>query len=182
MGGSEKKFEPPVPDADWVAARTVLLEQEHALRYEQFGALEALTLGNAVVSCVTDYDRGVMVQIARESDGLVLFQWAADDKAPRNEVFVAAKRAAVELSDGCSLRCYVEYCLDGTWGEMLEHDSAAIFAGGAFPLHVGDELVATISVSGLHEGKDHELVVRALSRALGLEYGRDVPAYEYPLL
>jgi uncharacterized protein (UPF0303 family) len=33
--------------------------------------------------------------------------------------------------------------------------------------------VATLSVSGLHEGKDHELAVRALAQALG----REVPAF-----
>lgn len=182
MGTSEKKFEPPVPDADWAAAHAVLLEQERLLSFERFGAAEALALGNVVASCAVDYDRGVMAQIVRKSDGLALFQWAADDKAPRNEVFVAGKRAATELSGACSLRCYVEYCMDGSWSEMLEPGSSAMFAGGAFPLCVGDELVATISVSGLHEGKDHELVVRSLAQALGLAYGTDVPAYTYPAL
>ena len=46
-------------------------------------------------------------------------------------------------------------------------------ACGAFPIRVGDEWVATLSVSGLHEGLDHELVVRALQNVLGVE----VPAY-----
>ncbi|MDR6724403.1 uncharacterized protein (UPF0303 family) [Paenibacillus amylolyticus] len=38
--------------------------------------------------------------------------------------------------------------------------------GGAFPICVHDEWFATLALSGLHEGRDHELVVRALSIAL----------------
>lgn len=182
MADAASRLKVPVPSADWSAAREVLLQQERAARYEAFGAAEALELGNAAAALAADFDRGMMVQVVREADGMLLFQWAADDKAPRNEGFVAAKRAAVERSGGCSLRCYAEYCLDGSWADMLETDSPAIFAGGAFPLRVGDELVATVSVSGLHDGKDHELVVRALCRARGLRYGEDMPIYEYPAL
>lgn len=179
-GGAREVF---VPRADWTAARAVLLEQERVLRYtECFGAVEALQLGCALAALAADYDRGVVAQIVRASDGLVLFQWSMDDKAPRNEAFVAGKRAATLVSGGCSLRCYAEYCLDGSWAEMLDPGSPAMFAGGAFPIRVGDELVATLAVSGLHEGKDHELVVRALAASLGLGYGTDVPAYCYPAL
>ena len=41
-------------------------------------------------------------------------------------------------------------------------------AGGAFPICVGHKWVATLLVSGLHEGKDHELIIRALSRYLNI--------------
>ena len=44
---------------------------------------------------------------------------------------------------------------------------------GAFPICVGDERVATVCVSGLHEGLDHELIVRGLCKVLG----KTVPAY-----
>ena len=51
---------------------------------------------------------------------------------------------------------------------------------GAFPIR--DErgtLLATLCVSGLHEGLDHELAVRALAEAEGKECGRDVPVYAW---
>ena len=47
--------------------------------------------------------------------------------------------------------------------------------GGAFPIWVGDKRVATICVSGLHEGRDHELIVRALEKVLGVS----MPSYPY---
>ena len=35
-------------------------------------------------------------------------------------------------------------------------------SGGAFPFRINGEWKYTIAVSGLHEGKDHEIIVRAL--------------------
>ena len=46
-------------------------------------------------------------------------------------------------------------------------------AGGVFPLRVQGEWTATLMISGLHDGKDHELAVRSLSRVLGV----DVPEF-----
>lgn len=173
----------PMPEANWVAACEVLLKQEELLRYKgNFGAFEALALGNKIARYAGEYDRGVMIEITRATDGMTLFQWSMDDKAPRNEIYIAGKREAVIASGACSLRCYVEYCLNGSWAEMARNDSSAMFAGGAFPIRVGNELKAIISTSGLHEGKDHELVVRALCAAMRLEYGVDVPAYNYPAI
>ena len=38
---------------------------------------------------------------------------------------------------------------------------------GTFPIQVGNERVATIAVSGLREGLNHEVIVRALEQVLG---------------
>ena len=173
-------------------AREVLLAQEAELIYpERFGADEALALGCAVAKTARDYDRGITAVITRESDGMVLFSWSMDDKAPRNAAFAEGKRAAALRCGHASLMCYVEHKLDGSWDELyraLENPKAAPMppaeqfvcpVGGAFPIRVGDTWVATLAVSGLHDGKDHELCVRALARALGKHYGKDVPAYTY---
>ena len=43
------------------------------------------------------------------------------------------------------------HSLDGLWAKAPE-----LIAGcGAFPVRVGERLVATVSVSGLHDGGDH---------------------------
>ena len=172
-------------------ARDVILAQEEALRYpERFGADEALGLGCALAAEARDFDRGVTAVITREDDGMVLFSWSMDDKAPRNAVFAEGKRAAARLCGHASLMCYVEHELDGGWAELFDALSAppapgatlVCPVGGAFPIRVGDVWVATLAVSGLHAGKDHELCVRALARALGRAYGAGVPAFRYPAI
>ena len=185
-------------------ARKVLIAQETALAYPGgFGSQEAFDLGRAVREISRDYDRGIACEIVRESDGLVLFAWAQDAKAPRNYRFCAGKRAAALRCGHASLMCYVEHELDGSWNELFqaierrkrgmagaggsdqtESEELICPVGGAFPIRAGDDgaWVATLAVSGLHEGLDHELCVRALSAALGKCYGEEVPAYRYPAI
>lgn len=134
-----------------------LAEQEEKLVWPcKFGADEALGLGETVAGMAAEYDRGMSVRIFRESDGLLLFAWSMDDKAPRNDEFVAWKLGLTRECGHCSL-----------WAG-LEPGGYGVDAGGAFPIRQADGAwVATIGVSGLHEGKDHELVVRALEEAIG---------------
>ena len=182
-------------------AREVLLAQETALTYPRsFGSEEAFDLGRAVREIARDYDRGIACEVVRESDGLILFAWAQDAKAPRNYRFCAGKRAAALRCGHASLMCYVEHELDGSWDELFqaverrkrnmadadesnqtESEELIYPVGGAFPIRVGDDgaWVATLAISGLHEGLDHEFCVRALSAALGKRYGTEVPAYRY---
>ncbi len=181
-------------------AREVLLEQERVLCYpERFGAQEALELGCRIAELAREYDRGITAVITREEDDLTLFEWAQDDKAPRNAAFAAGKRAAAAICGHASLMCCVEHELTGAHDELFrplgknvegaagphrERGTIPVVCpvGGAFPLRVGDDWVATLAISGLHDGLDHELCVRALARALGLAYGTKVPAYRYPAI
>lgn len=155
-------------------ALEVLDEQERVLRYEEgFGADEAFALGAAIKGLAGDYDLGYVVRIVREADGYDLFRWGADGKRPANYDYAEGKRQAALRLGRCSL-----------WGwttAKLAGDSAVegLFAqgdmpvAGAFPIRVGDEWVATVCVSGLHEGLDHELIIRALEQVLG----KKVPSY-----
>lgn len=145
----------------------ILEEQETMLKFEQFGSEEALGLGTAIAELAREYDREISVRITRETDEAVLFQYMMDSKGPRNEWFMEGKRRAVLDTEHSSLWPYVEHKINGRWQEMFENDRTSLPAGGAFPIRVGEEQVATVAVSGLHEGKDHELVIRGLEKVLG---------------
>ena len=154
----------------------ILLEQERILCYERFGSAEALALGNAAAELAKEYDRGVGIRITRESDGLVLFQYMMDDKAPRNLGFMEGKRQAALACGHSSLYAFAAHALDGSCQEIFDAMPRALPCGGAFPLRVGGQYEATFAVSGLHDGKDHELLVRSLCKALG----REAPAFTAP--
>lgn len=146
----------------------VLLEQENVLRYEEkFGSKEALELGNAVAELAAAYEMGSVVAIVRESDEMLLFEYAMDDKAPRNYKFLRGKRNAALKMGHCSLWAYVEHELYGKWQDIYDHQPEYVPTGGAFPIRVKDEWVATMIISGLKDGKDHELLIRALCKVLG---------------
>lgn len=162
----------------------LLAEQERVLRYPNgFGAREALTLGCACVRLAADYDRGVTIEIRRATDDLVLFAWSDDRKAPRNYGFTQGKIRAARACGHSSLWAYAAHELTGAYAELADAASGACLAAGAVPVRAGanGSWVATLAVSGLHEGQDHELAVRALAAALDVAYGQAVPVYQGPL-
>ena len=72
-----------------------IVEQERILRYDKtFTSNDALDVVEAARNLAPEYDRGYGIRVTRESDGLVLAQWMADDKAPRNVSFMEGKRLA----------------------------------------------------------------------------------------
>ncbi|MEJ8305846.1 Gfo/Idh/MocA family oxidoreductase [Saccharibacillus sacchari] len=151
----------------------VLAEQEELLQYEAFGSKEALELGNTIVELAGEYDREIAVSIFRESDELVIFQYIMDSKAARNVGYMEGKRRAALLTGHSSVWMHVDHELNGAWSEAMANIPHYVPSGGAFPIRVNGEWAATLSLSGLREGRDHELVIRALSRVLK----REVPAF-----
>lgn len=151
------------------AALDTLAQQEQLLRYpQQFGSAEALELGCAIARLAPEYDRGITAVITRESDGCLLFAWSTDDKAPRNYDFAEGKRQASLASGHASVWGYLEHELSAPDEPLFTEQTVGMPCAGAFPIFVGDERVATVCVSGLHEGRDHEIVVRALQQVLGV--------------
>jgi len=155
-------------------ALRVLVNQEKILTYpEHFTAKDALALGNTIARLADEYERGISVKIVREADGMTLFSYACDDKAPRNEGFMERKRQALLSCGHSSLYAYAAHEVRGEFEEFFEPESVRLASGGAFPIRVKGDLIATIVVSGLHYGQDHELVVRSLSEVLK----KEVPEY-----
>lgn len=115
-----------------------------------FGAQEALKLGNTLAELAAGYERGVTCAITREADGLMLFCWAMDDKAPRNMGFIEWKCDLVRKTGHASL-----------WSDPDDAGYA-----GAVPIKdPGGRVMAILGVSGLHHGQDHELAVQAILKA-----------------
>lgn len=150
------------------AVMDVLVEQERELRFtNRFGAAEALELGLAASRLADEYDETYTVTITREEDGVVMFQWLGEGKGARNLEFAAGKRAAARASGHASPWAQLEAIVNGTsLDEVWARAPKVCPSCGAFPVRVGDEWVATIAVSGLHDGLDHEVVVRALEQTL----------------
>ena len=148
----------------------VILEQERILRYpERFGSAEALALGSALIEARTHAPEDYSIRIVRERDGVELFAFAFDGCGDGNMRYMDGKLYATRAMGGhASLLAHTQNEVDGSWAELFEKGSPAAPNSGAFPIRVGDEWVATVVVSGLHEGRDHELVVHALEKVLGV--------------
>ncbi|MCH4019327.1 MAG: heme-binding protein [Erysipelotrichaceae bacterium] len=142
----------------------ILEEQENLLRYDHFSSSDALVLGNAIAQAALSFDRGIVIQIKRLSDDMVIFQYAMDDKAPRNFFFTKIKEDSVRRCHHSSAWQYVYECM---------HNEKQDTSGGGFPICLKDgSETAILLVSGLHEGKDHEVLLIGLEKVLQVKVPR----------
>ena len=144
----------------------VLEEQEKALSYESFDNEDALILAEQIIELQKEYDRGIALRIVRESDGLVMFQYVMKDKNANNIMYAEGKHNAIKEYGHSSAWVNVAF---QTEGFVLKE--GVLPSGGAFPIYLKDgTLAASVLLSGLHEGKDHELIIRAISDVQDCEY------------
>jgi len=146
-----------------------VLQQEKRLQFETFDARTAWEIGTRLKAAAER--AGVSVAIDISFQGFPLFYYAMPGTTPSNHDWVRRKRNLVELMHRSS------YAI----GLSLERDKTTLEAkmalpmrdyaphGGCFPIllrHSG--CVGTITVSGLPQRKDHEMVVAALADFLGV--------------
>ena len=140
----------------------VLEQQEKDLSLNDFSSQIAYEIGTVIKETALEYDLPVGIRITREIDGLAVFQYMMDAKKQRNIEYMEGKRASVRATGHSSAWAYVKNKADS--GFTLE--DSCLLSGGAFPLYVNGQIEAVVAVSGLHEGKDHELIVRSLEKYL----------------
>lgn len=160
---------PEVAPREAAACEEVLLEQEQVLRYkESFDSAAALELGCALAGLEKEFSETYAVQIVRAADAEVVFQWLPDDKGIRNLDFAAGKIAETLATGHASCFRQTEALKAGEGlGEVFDDAPERLASAGAFPVRAGDVIVAAAGVSGLHQGLDHEAIVRALEQVLG---------------
>ena len=153
-----------------------LAAQEASLVYASFTNDDAITLGLAVIEEARARQLAITVDVRRGEQQV--FHAALQGTTADNDAWVERKVRVVRHFEessyrvGCTLRR-----LGGTIDSIFLLDPARYGAhGGAFPIRVrGAGVVGVVTVSGLPQREDHELVVEVLSRLLKKQYVRLVP-------
>jgi uncharacterized protein (UPF0303 family) len=145
--------------------------QERELRLTRLDADVAWELGSRLRALAVD--RGLAVVIDVRRFGQPLFYCALEGTTPDNPEWVRRKGNVVARFHRSSYSVGLQLKSKGT--DLLESQglSSAEYAthGGCFPLHVeGTGVVGSVTVSGLPQRGDHELVVEALCGLLGKRY------------
>jgi uncharacterized protein (UPF0303 family) len=145
--------------------------QERELRLPGLDARLAWELGVRLRTLAEE--RGLAVVIDVRRFGQPLFYAALEGTTPDNAEWVRRKSNVVarfhrsSYGVGLSLKAKDDTLLDKYW--LPPADYAA--HGGSFPLAVaGAGVVGSVTVSGLPQRADHELVVEALCGLLGRDY------------
>jgi uncharacterized protein (UPF0303 family) len=142
--------------------------QEERLRFERFDASVAWELGLALKAA--SEQRGVGVAIDISTHALPLFYHAMQGTTPDNPEWVRRKRNVTLRFFRSSFAIGLELKRDGRTLEQrfgLGPDYMA--HGGSFPIRLaGSMCVGAITVSGLPQREDHDLLTRTLADFLGV--------------
>lgn len=145
-----------------------IAEQEEELQFPSFSNETALQVGLALLQAAQHKTRPVTIDITR--NGQQLFHYAMSGTAADNDESIRCKNNVVNRFGHSSL--YIGTALKdaGTTIEEKYLISSQEYAAhaGAFPLIVrGTGVIGTITVSGLPQDEDHDLVVSTLRTLLG---------------
>lgn len=153
--------------AEDVACVTV---QERELRFPRFDEEAAWELGTRLRTMAQERGLGIVIDVRRF--GQPLFYAALEGTTPDNPEWVRRKTNVVARYHRSSYGMGLSLRSRGQTMEERGHSIADFAAhGGSFPIHVeGAGIVGCVTVSGLPQRDDHELVVEALCGMLGKDY------------
>jgi uncharacterized protein (UPF0303 family) len=145
--------------------------QERELHLPRLDAETAWELGTRIRSLATERGLNLVIDVRRF--GQPLFYTALNGTTPDNAEWVRRKSNVVARFHRSSYAVGITTKSKGT--TLLERYGLPVadYAsdGGSFPLHVeGAGIVGSVTVSGLPQRDDHNLVVEALCAMLGRDF------------
>jgi uncharacterized protein (UPF0303 family) len=156
------------------ADRAQIAEQERVLVFPGFDAHTAWSLGSGLRSMAEERELPVVIDIRRFGDPhQQLFYTALPGTTPDNARWVLRKAKIVARFHRSSYAAGLYLQEQGTTFEAKYSLPDAEYAthGGAFPITVaGAGIIGSVTVSGLPQRADHELVVEGICAELKLDY------------
>jgi uncharacterized protein (UPF0303 family) len=149
----------------------VIAHQERTLVFARFDAARAWQLGARLREMAVARNHAIVIDV--RTFGLPLFFSALDGTAPDNSAWVRRKSNVVahfrRSSYALALRLQQSSASLADKYGLPSAEYAA--AGGAFPITLaGVGAIGSVTVSGLTQRADHELVVEALCAELQLDF------------
>lgn len=140
-----------------------LLWQEDDLQFNAFDSFSAWRVGSWIVKKARK--EGLPIAVDITVSGRCLFHWSANQASVDNEAWIERKRKSVMRFGHSSLYLGRFLAAQGKSAAQKYYvdESEYAFHGGSFPLRLrGTGVVGTVTVSGLKQEDDHDLVVQSL--------------------
>jgi uncharacterized protein (UPF0303 family) len=149
---------------------TRVTQQERELRFPRFDSETAWQLGTRLRNMAVERGLAIVIDVRRFNQPL--FYTALEGTTPDNPEWVRRKTNVVARYHRSSYSTGLNLQLKGQTLQERGHATADFAAhGGSFPIHVeGAGIVGCVTVSGLAQRDDHELVVEAICAHLGHDY------------
>lgn len=143
--------------------------QEELLQFDKFDASVAWDIGSRIRALAASGGRAIAIDVTLA--GSLLFYCAMVGATPDNAEWIRRKKNVVARFHKSSYAVGLNYARRNT---TLEARTGAplsdyVAAGGCFPIRLRGSaaVLGSITVSGLPERQDHELVVQAIAEHLG---------------
>ena len=153
--------------SEYTELLTELLQQEEEIQFSGFNNDMAFAVGTALLDAARS--KGKAVTIDSDRNGQQLFNVAMQGTSLDNDLWIKRKNNVVNRFGHSSFYMGISLKSKGQTIEEKYLISSSEYAahGGAFPLIIqGVGAVGTITVSGLPQEEDHELVVTTLKKFL----------------
>lgn len=145
--------------------------QEERLQFERFDAAVAWDIGRWLRETAIEQGKSIAIDITLAN--APLFYCALPGATPNNGEWIRRKKNVVSRFHKSSYAVGLGYQQSSS---TLEQRTGAplidfVTAGGCFPIRIklSAAMLGTITVSGLPERDDHELVVRAIAEHIGID-------------
>lgn len=145
-----------------------LLREEETIQFSEFTNETAWRIGSRLVAAAAERGLGVTIDITR--NGQQLFHCALSGTSADNDEWIKRKNRVVNRYGHSSFYIGMRYRSQGTTFEAKSLLDPREYAahGGAFPIIIARVgVVGTITVSGLAQEEDHQLVVSVLREFTG---------------
>ena len=138
-------------------------QEHHTLQFKSFSNIKALELGLRLVDVAKEKQSPVTIDIQKNNQQI--FHFAFEGTSKDNDEWIKRKNRIVNHFGKSSI--YIKELLNEkkiSLEEMFFIDSSKFSAfGGAFPIIIEDTgVIGTITVSGLPDEEDHNLVVSVI--------------------
>ncbi|WP_317855744.1 heme-degrading domain-containing protein [Chakrabartyella piscis] len=143
-------------------------KQEETCQFTTFDNDTAWELGCILVNRAKKDSLGILIDIS--FNGHTLFKYCAKGATGYNDQWVLRKQNTVHLQEMSSLRFGYEMAQAGKMDTLPMYLDPYDYAtcGGGFPIIVkGTGVVGCITVSGLKDTEDHQVIVDALMEYFG---------------
>ncbi len=147
----------------------IIIKQEEVLQFDHFTNADAWEVGNAIVNEAKEGGFAPAIQIKLNS-GYTVFKYGFDGTGLNHDHWLIRKERVAKLHMASTMK--VDYLLKTCGAKMedwymdpMEYSTCP----GAFPINVkGVGMIGLIMVSGISVLTDHDLIIGALMKYLGV--------------
>jgi uncharacterized protein (UPF0303 family) len=151
-------------------------QQEALLQFPNFSRRDAWELGKILADDILERNLTLGVSI-RLASGLVLFQYLTEGTSANNESWMTRKFNTVcELEISSLLNTFRLKKRNQTLEDIGLDPKCYALSGGAFPIRIkGSGLIGAVAASGFPHLADHDAIVNAIGRFLGVSNCPHIP-------